>query len=163
MMGNFRLVFPVVAVMIAMLLTACSGDATAPRDLLLSPEDFPRSGVTETSRETGETNQNEPAVQVELTSQDFTILESLVLFESEDLAMVLLSEIKQDQLAQGVDAHPAEGFHANSGVLADRLHGEDASTLFFVEGRALVRITLSGVDHANRVWEVARLAREKSG
>ena len=56
-----------------------------------------------------------------------------------------------------------DGFDANSGVLADRLHGEDASTVFFVEGRALVRITLSGVDHAERVWDVARLAREKSG
>ena len=60
-------------------------------------------------------------------------------------------------------AVPVDGYEAESGVLADRLHGEDASTLFFVEGRALVRITLSGVDHADRVWDVARLAREKSG
>ena len=100
---------------------------------------------------------------MELTSLDFTVLESLVLFESDDLALALLSEIKQDQISQGVDAHPVDGFEANSGVLADRLHGEDASTLFFVEGRALIRITLSGADHAERVWEVARLAREKSG
>jgi hypothetical protein len=148
--------------MFALLLAACSDDATPPRDLLLSPEDFPRSGVTETSRETGESNQEEPAVQVELTSQDFTVLESLVLFESEELALALLSEIRQDQISQGVDAHPVDGFDANSGVLADRLHGEDASTLFFVEGRALVRITLSGVRHAEQVWDVARLAREKS-
>ena len=105
----------------------------------------------------------EPAVQGELTSLDFTVLESLVLFESVDLALALLAEIKQDQLAQGVDAHPADGFDANSGVLADRLYGEDASTLFFVEGRALVRITLSGADHADRVWDIARLARDKSG
>tara|TARA_B100000809_G_scaffold153512_2_gene150861 strand:+ start:80 stop:568 length:489 start_codon:yes stop_codon:yes gene_type:complete len=161
--GAFRLVSPVFIVMFALLLTACPGDATPPRDLLLSPDDFPRAGVTETSRETGETNQFEPAVQVELTSLDFTVLESLVLFDSVDLALALLSEIKQDQISQGVDAHPVDGFEANSGVLADRLHGEDASTLFFVEGRALVRITLSGVDHADRVWDVARLAREKSG
>ena len=162
-MGTFRPVFQVLLVMFALLLTACSGDATPPRDLLLSPDNFPRSGVKETSRETGESNKYEPAVQVELTSLDFTVIESLVLFESVDLALALLSEIKQDQLSHGVDAHPVDGFDANSGVLADRLHGEDASTLFFVEGQALVRITLSGVDHAERVWDVARLAREKSG
>ena len=162
-MGTFRPVFPVLLVMFALLLTACSGDATPPRDLLLSPDDFPRSAVTETSRETGESNKYEPAVQVELTSLDFTVIESLVLFESVDLALALLSEIKQDQLSQGVDAHPVDGFDANSGVLADRLHGDDASTLFFVEGQALVRITLSGVGHAERVWDIARMAREKSG
>ena len=162
-MGTFRPVFPVLLVMFALLLTACSGDATPPRDLLLSPDDFPRSAVTEISRETGESNKYEPAVQVELTSIDFTVIESLVLFESVDLALALLSEIKQDQLSQGVDAHPVDGFDANSGVLADRLHGDDASTLFFLEGQALVRITLSGVGHAERVWDVARMAREKSG
>ena len=162
-MGTFRPVFQVLLVMFALLLTACLGDATPPRDLLLSPDDFPRSAVTETSRETGESNKYEPAVQVELTSLDFTVIESLVLFESVDLALALLSEIKQDQLSQGVDAHPVDGFDANSGVLADRLHGDNASTLFFVEGQALVRITLSGVGHAERVWDVARMAREKSG
>ena len=129
----------------------------------MSPDHFPRSGVTETSRETGESNKYEPAVQVELTSLDFTVIESLVLFESVDLALALLSEIKQDQLSQGVDANPVDGFDANSGVLADRLHGDDASTLFFVEGQALVRITLSGVGHAERVWDIARMAREKFG
>ena len=162
-MGTFRPVFPVLLAMFALLLTACSGDATPPRDLLLSPDDFPRSAVTETSRETGESNKYEPAVQVELTSLDFTVIESLVLFESVDLALALLSEIKQDQLSQGVDAHPVDGFDANSGVLADRLHGDDASTLFFVEGQALVRITLSGGGHAERVWDIARMAREKFG
>ena len=162
-MGTFRPVFQVLLVMFALLLTACSGDATPPRDLLLSPDDFPRSAVTETSRETGESNKYEPAVQVELTSLDFTVIESLVLFESVDLSLALLSEIKQDQLSQGVDAHPVDGFDANSGVLADRLHGDDASTLFFVEGQALVRITLSGDEQADNVWAFARLARKKSG
>ncbi|MCH7736817.1 MAG: hypothetical protein IH872_05380 [Chloroflexi bacterium] len=147
----------------AVLLAACSGDPAPPRDLLLGPEDFPGQGVTETSRETGETNQDEPAVQVELSSPDFTVLESLVLFESEELALTILSGIKQDQISQGVDAHPVEGFEDISGVLGEQLHGEDASTLFFVEGRALVRITLTGAGRAERVWEIARLAREKSG
>lgn len=149
-------------VLLAVSIAACSADPVPPRDLLLSPEDFPRSGVTETAREDGQGNLDEPAVQVELSSLDFTVLESLVLFESDELALAVLSGIKQDQLSQGVDPHPVEGFDDNSGVLAEQLHGEDASTLFFVEGRALVRITLSGENHSERVWDIARLAREKS-
>ncbi len=147
----------------AVFLAACSGDSTPPRDLLLSAGDFPFQGVTETNRQEGESNLEEPAVQVELSSPDFTVLESLVLFESEELALNILSEIKQDQIAQGVTSQPVEGFDDNSGVLEEQLHGEDASTVFFVEGRALVRITLSGEGRAEFIWEIARLAREKSG
>ena len=147
----------------AVLLAACSSGPTPPQDLLLGPEDFPSTGVTETSREDGETNQDEPAVQVELTSPDFTLLESLVLFEDEYIALTILAAIKQDQITQGVTPKAMEGFEDNSGVLSEKLHGEDASTLFFVEGRALVRITLSGDGQADNVWAFARLARKKSG
>ncbi len=151
------------AALFAVFLAACSGDSTPPRDLLLSAGDFPFPGVTETNRQEGETNLEEPAVQVELSSPDFTVLESLVLFESEEFALNILSEIKQDQIAQGVTSQPVEGFDDASGVLEEQLHGEDASTVFFVEGRALVRITLSGEGRAEFIWEIARLAREKSG
>ena len=146
----------------ALLLAACSGDPTPPRDLLLSADDFPFQGVTETNRQEGESNLEEPAVQVELTSPGFTVLESLVLFESDELALNILSEIKQDQIARGVTSQPVEGFDDNSGVLEEKLHGEDASTVFFVEGQALVRITLSGEARAEFIWEIAHLAREKS-
>ena len=158
-----RLVRFALVALFAVLLAACSGDATPPRDLLLSADDFPFQGVTETDRQEGESNLEEPAVQVELSSPDFTVLESLVLFESEELALSILSEIKQDQIAQGVTSQPVEGFEDNSGVLEEQLHGQDASTVFFVEGRALVRITLSGEGRAAFIWEIARLAREKSG
>ena len=144
------------------LLAACSGDPTPPRELLLGPEDFPGQAVTETGRETGETSLDEPAVQVELSAPNFTLLESLVLFEAENLARSILSEIKQDQLAQGVTAVPVEGFEDNTGVIEDHLCGEDASTLFFVQGRALVRITLTGAGRTEMVWEIAALARENS-
>ena len=99
---------------------------------------------------------------MELTNSDFTLLESLVLFEDEDIALTILAGIKQDQISQGVTPEPMKGFEDNSGVLSEKLHGEDASTLFFVEGRALVRITLSGDQQADKVWEFARLARKKS-
>ena len=147
----------------AVLLAACSSDPTPPRDLLLGPGDFPGQAVTETSRETGETSLYEPAVQVELSGPDFTLLESLVLFESGHLALTILGEIKRDQTAQGVTAQPVDGFDDNSGVIGDQLHGDDAATLFFVQGRALVRITLTGDGRTERVWEIARLARDKSG
>lgn len=147
----------------AVLLAACSGDPTPPQQLLLGPGDFPGQSVTESSRETGETSLNEPAVQVELSGPDFMLLESLVLFESENLAMSLLNGIKQDQLAQGVTSQPMEGFEENSGVIDDQLHGDAASTVFFVQGRALVRITLTGAGRKEMIWEIARLARDKSG
>ena len=146
----------------AVLLAACSGDPTPPGELLLGPEDFPGQGVTETGRETGETSLDEPAVQVELSAPNFILLESLVLFEAENLARTILSGIKQDQIAQGVTPLPVEGFEDNTGVIDDHLRGDDASTLFFVQGRALVRITLTGAGRTERVWEIAGLAREKS-
>lgn len=149
--------------LIAVLFSACSGDPTPPRDLLLDPGDFPGEGFTETNREDGETNLDQPAVQIELSSPGLTVLESLVLFETNELATTILAGIKQDQLAQGVASVPAEGFHDNSGVMEEQLYGEEASTVFFVEGRALVRITVSGDRQADRVWEIAGLAREKSG
>ena len=147
----------------AVLLAACSSDPTPPRDLLLGPGDFPGQAVTETSRETGETSLYEPAVQVELSGPDFTLLESLVLFGAQHLALTILDGIKQDQITQGVTAQPVDGFDDNSGVIGDQLHGDDAATLFFVQGRALVRITLTGDGRTERVWEIARLARDKSG
>ncbi|PKB72320.1 MAG: hypothetical protein BZY87_00575 [SAR202 cluster bacterium Io17-Chloro-G6] len=78
----------------AVLLAACSSGPTPPRDLLLGPEDFPGQVVSETGRETGETSLDEPAVQVELSAPDFILLESLILFETENLARTILSGIK---------------------------------------------------------------------
>ena len=161
---RMRHVAPIVLLsLFAVLLAACSSGPTPPQDLLLGPEDFPNTVVTETNQEDGETNLGEPAVQVELTNPDFTLLESLVLFADEDIAFTILAGIKQDQISQGVTPEPMEGFEDNSGVLSEKLHGEDASTLFFVEGRALVRITLSGDEQAGNVGVFARLARKKSG
>ena len=74
-----------------------------------------------------------------------------------------MAGIKQDQVARGVTSEPVAGFDDNSGVMSEQLHGEDALTVFFVEGRALVRLTLSGDGRDEMVWAFARLAREKSG
>ncbi|HCL25555.1 MAG TPA: hypothetical protein DHW65_04305 [Dehalococcoidia bacterium] len=143
-------------------LTGCSSGPVSPNDLLLGPDDFPGTTVTETSREAGETSEAEPAVQVELKGPDFVLLESLVLFESDDMALGLLASIKQDQISQGVTPHPLEGFEDNSGVIDEHLHDEEGSTVFFVQGEALVRLTLTGPGRSERIWDMARLAREKA-
>ena len=158
-----RFISVAVVVLFAVLLAACSGDATPPRDLLLGSGDFPETAVTETNREDGSTNLDEPAVQVVLSSPEFNLVESLVLFENEDIARSILAGIKQDQIAQGVTAEAVAGFEDNTGVMSEQLNGEDASTVFFVEGRALIRLTLSGEGGDEMVWAFARLAREKSG
>ena len=150
-------------ILVTVVLAGCSGGSTPPRELLLSPDDFPDQVVTETMQEIEDSNLPEAVVLVELKGSAFTLLESLVLLESKEVAAKVLAEIKQDQLAQGVDAHPENGFDDNSGIMAETLNGEEGSTLFFVEGIALVRVTLSGRNHADRIWGFARLAREKSG
>ena len=157
-----RLIFVVSIFVLLLGLSACSRDSTLPRDLLLNPRDFSDQTVTHSAQEIEDSLLDGAAVLVELAGPDFTLLESLVLFESEALAMKVLDAIKQDQLAQGVIAEGKEGFDGNSGLMADSLRGEDASTLFFVKGRALVRITLSGENHTGKVWEMARMARKKS-
>ena len=85
-----------------------------------------------------------------------------MLFESEVLALNVLAEIKQDQLTQGVFSNPETGFDDHSGIMYETLNGEDGSTLFFVEGRALVRIAVTGENHPDKIWEIARIARKKS-
>ena len=159
-----RLLIPIASIAIfALGLAACSNDPTPPSDLLLGPRDFPDTAVTEIARGYGTTRLDLPAVQVELSSPEFNLLESLVLFENMNIALAVLAGIKQDQIAQGVTAEPVAGFEDNSGVMSDQLHGDDALTVFFVEGRALVRLPLSGYGGDEMVWAFARLAREKSG
>lgn len=143
-------------------LVGCSDGSTPPHDLLLDPEDFSNQTITHSIQEIEDSRLAGAAVLVKLTGPDFKLLESLVLFKTDELATKVLDEIKQDQLAQGVIAKSVEGFDDNSGVIPESLYGESASTLFFVEGNALIRITISGRNHAEKIWEMARLARKKS-
>ena len=79
------------------------------------------------------------------------------------MALGILAGIKQDQTIQGVVAVPMEGFQDNTGIMGEHLNGEEASTVFFVEGRALVRISVQGEKGVENIWEIARQARIKSG
>ena len=146
----------------AISMAACSNESTPPSDLLLDSNDFPEMNITEISRGVGSTDSERPAVQVELRANGFTILESLVVFENKDLALSILTSIKQDQTGQGVGSVPVEGFDDNSGVMVEHLDDDEKSTVFFVEGRVLVRITVSGEEAIESIWEIASRAREKS-
>ena len=143
-------------------IAACTGESTPPRDLLLHPSDFPDQSLTQSLETIDDSLLDGPAVLVKLNGPVFNILESLVLFESEVLALNVLAEIKQDQLTQGVFSNPEKGFDDHSGIMYETLNGEDGSTLFFVEGRALVRIAVTGENHPDKIWEIARIARKKS-
>ena len=134
-----------------------------PLDLLLGPEDFPGLMVTATGGETGETIDAEPAVQVELTGPGFQIVESIVVFETRDLALGVLSGIKQDMAALGTDSTPVSGFQDISGIDQNSsLGGGPASTVFIVQGTALVRLTVAGSDWDARIIELAEMARNKA-
>ena len=148
--------------LVAISLVACSSDPTPPSDLLLSAADFPQMNLTEIVQETGFHNDEAPAVQVQLRANGFIILQSLVLFENRDSALEILTSIKRDQTAQGVASVPVGGFEDNSGVMIERSENSRNSTVFFVEGRALVKITVSGEEASASIWEIAARARERS-
>lgn len=144
--------------------TACSsgGPTPVPSALLLGPEDFPGQAVTATDGEIGETTDSEPAVQVELTGPGFQVVESIVVFETSDLALGVLAGIKQDMAALGIDSAPVSGFKDISGIDQNSsLGGGPASTVFFVQDSALVRLTVAGLDLEARIIELAETARDK--
>ena len=161
MVGRNLLAISIVA-LFTISLNGCSSDPTPPTDLLLGSADFPEMNITETVREIRANNEKGHAVQVELRGNELLILDSRVLFENRDVALDILTRIKRDQTAQGVDSVPVKGFDDNSGVMVEHLDDVKKSTVFFVEGRTLVRITVSGEKSAASIWEIANRARKKS-
>ena len=91
----------------------------------------------EVAKESVATNKDEPAVQVELKAPGITILESLVLFETRELALSILARINQDHTALGIDPASAEGFYDSSGIVVEHLYGEQASTVFLLKDAPL--------------------------
>jgi hypothetical protein len=144
-------------------LAACSGGQPQAQDLLLNARDFPGLAVTGTEVQASETTQGESAVQVELSGPDFVFGQSLVLFETQDAARSILAGIKKDQLARGTFPIEPGSFEDVSGVLVEDRGGSESLTLFFVEGRALVRVTLSGPNRRALLPVYAEAARAKAG
>ncbi len=151
---------------IFMVFSACSSSSPTPLpvDRLLGPEDFPSLAVTATVAETGATTGGEPAVQVELNGPGFRVLESIVVFETGDLALGVLAGIKQDMVTLGAASSQVAEFQDISGIdQTSTLRGESASTVFFVQDNVLVRLTVTGSDWRSRIIELAETAQAKAG
>ena len=150
------------AVALILLLAACSSGQREIRDLLLGPGDFTPLAVVETSFQVAETTDGQPAGQVTLSGPGFELLQSLVMFETNGEARAVLAGIKEDQAAQGTSPTASGRFQDVSGVLNEARGGEATSTLFFVQGRALVRVSLSGPNRQQLLLDYAEKARSKA-
>ena len=160
---------------ILLLVAACGGGSPAIGDLLLGPEDFSGQAVTRTGIQVGQAASGEPTAYVKLTGPGFSLQHSLVKFDSEGSARAALAAVKQqwEQLARAnhrftlVQPELAQlrvsGRELVSGVLVE-IRGEGTvSTLIFVEGRALVRMTISGDAGRALLPAYAEKARIKAG
>lgn len=151
-----------VVVAVAILLASCSGGRPEVSELLLSPEDFPGLEVTQTRLEMVQTADGEPAAQVELSGPQFTLSHNLVMFETPEAALSILAGIKEGQIAQGIILEKMDNFRDVSGILSEVRGSQEMLTLFFVEGRALVRISLSGPERHVLLPIYAEKARAKA-
>lgn len=147
-----------VAGFVALLLVGCGSEMPSnPRDLLLSPADVPGmqlAVVTESEEQSAEG----PSALVELQGPGFRVLQTVVLFESRELALSALDGIRSDLVSRG-ETEP--GGVETSGVLEHSLGPDEAASLFLIEGRALVRLTVTGPERRRLVTELADIARSK--
>ena len=153
-------VLPVLATaaVTALLLAGCnSGISPDPRDSLLAPADFPNIEVSVASL-SEEQSLDGPSAQVELHGPEFRILQSLVLFENREAALSALDGIRAD-LANRGEASP--GQPEASGIFEHQLGADQASSLFFIEGRGLVRLTVTGPNRQGLLEELTNVTRKK--
>lgn len=156
----------VLGVTLILMLTAVLGCSNSQSEtltrMLLSADDFPTLNLSTKGVEIGDTTGPMAAGQVGLEGPDIKILESIVLFDAKEPALEILDGIKRDLIAQGASSPDVEGFQGISGVdTTTALNGAPASTLFFVEGTSLVRITVTGGSGISRILEFAETARNK--
>ncbi len=141
-----------------LLVLGCGAEISGePRDLLLGPDDFPEGGVTVISL-SEEQSLDGPSAQVELQGPGFRMVQSLILYDTRELSLGALDGIRADLANQG-QAGPGE--IEASGVLEHSLGEEDAVSLFFIEGRGLVRFTVTGPGKQERLSTLIGLARKK--
>ena len=150
------------ALALAALLVGCSGGSLDAADLLLGPSDFPGLEVSEITTQATVTPQGVAAAQVQITGQDFQLSHSIVLFATSASALSVLAGIKQDQLAQRVTPSGEDQIQDSSGVLIEVRDGQERLTMFMVEGRALIRLTVSGPGAQSMLADYAEKARSKA-
>ena len=150
--------FLTAAALLAALLGGCGSEAPSdPQDLLLSSGDVPGMQLTAVSASQEESVEG-PSALVELQGPGFRVLQSVVLFESRELALSALDGIRSDLVNRG-DTEP--GGMETSGILEHTLGSEEASSLFLIEGRALVRLTVTGPERQRLLHDLADIARSK--
>ena len=136
----------------------CGSDAPPdPADLLLSPVDLPELQLTVVSG-SEELSGEGPSALVELQGPGFRVLQSVVLFESRELALAALDGIRSDLVSRG-ETEP--GGVETSGVLEHNLGSEEASSLFFIVDQALARLTVTGPERLQLLDELTDAARSK--
>ena len=136
----------------------CASEPLAnPRDLLLAPGDIPGMQLKVVS-ETEEQSSQGPSALVELKGPGLRVLQSVVTFASREDALAALDGIRGDLVSRG-ETDPG-GVEA-SGVLEHNLGPDQASSLFFIEDRALVRLTVTGPERRHRLAELSDIARSK--
>ena len=144
--------------LLAACLAGCGPDTPPdPRDLLLSPEDVPGMQLKVVS-ESEEESVEGPSALVELQGTGFRVLQSIVLFESRELALSALDGIRSDLVSRG---ETGPGGLETSGTLEHNLGSEEASSLFLIEDQSLVRLTVTGPGRHQLLDELADIARSK--
>ena len=128
-----------------------------PRDLLLAPDDFPGGGVTVVSL-SEEQSLDGPSAQVELQGPDFRVIQSLILHENRESSLAALDGIRADLVSQG---QTGPGETEASGIFEHMLGSEAAVSVFFIEDRGLVRLTVTGTGRHERLDDLTGVARNK--
>ena len=148
----------VLCLFLAILLVACSPEiASEPSELLLAPGDFQTTAITVVS-ESKEQSLDGPSAQVELQGPGYRVLQTLILFETRERALSALDGIRADLVSRD---ESGPGATEASGIIEHPLGNEDAASLFFIENRGLVRLTVTGPDRDSRLAELSAIAREK--
>jgi len=151
----------IAAIALILVLAGCSGGGPKAEDLLLGHGDFPTGEVTESNSLSTVTSLGVSAAQVDLLGPDFTLTQSIVVFQTQASALSVLAGIKQDQLTQVVLPADTVKFEDASGILKESRGGQDFYTRFFVEGLALVKVTVSGPEATQLISMYAEMARSK--
>ena len=162
------------AAALLLLSTACGGGTPAISELLLGPADFPGRPVTRTGVQTGRTAEGQPTAITELADPGFTIQHSLVIFDTQESARAAVAGVKlqweqlarnndgttlfRDDLAPLAIADP----ELVAGVLEEVRTGNRTSSLIFVQGSVLVRLTISGTSGKELLPSYAETARVKA-
>ena len=150
------------AAIIAVLLAGCnSGILPDPRDSLLAPADFQNLEVSvevSVASLSEEQSLDGPSAQVELHGPQFRVLQSLVLFESRKSALSALDGIRADLVNRG---ETGPGAPEASGIFEHQLRTDEAASLFFIEDRGLVRLTVTGHNRHGLLEELSGIARKK--